>query len=384
MANKTNCTINGQGYYRIRAKIGSNERGKPIMKPFYGTGKKDAEIQRDTYLDSIKAGLDMDLAKLTVASAMKSWLFEVKRVDNDLKASSFERYECIFRKAIDGSDLAAMLVPAVKSIHIQRLLNSLAEKGSTHSQMKNTLKVVKMFFIYATEEGYTLKNPCPKSITIPGTKPKKYEIETFTMPEVEKIKKCLSGNRLRFLILLALGTGMRKGEILAIKYSDIRDSKIHIHSSLTIPTVVDRAGKRTRAMVVGEPKSDASTRVIPFPKELIKELKAHRARQLVERMAIGLGGESEYIFTTETGHLCDPKNIYTAYGRLLKKAGVPDRKFHALRHTYATVLVRSGIVPLSVVQKLLGHEKIETTMIYVHTNMEDMTDAVKVLNVLLK
>lgn len=378
MANKTNCTINGINYYRIRAKIGSNEYGKSIMKPFYGTGKKDAETQRDTYLDSIKAGLDMDLSKLTVAAAMKSWLFEVKRVDNDLKATSFARYECSYRNTIIGTKLGSMLVPEVKSIHIQRYLNAMLKDNKSHQQMKNAYKVLRMFYAYATAEGYTLKSPCQR-ISLPGDKPKKIEVETFTDEEIERIRVGLTSHRLRFLILLALGTGMRKGELLSLKYADIRNGKVYVKTTMAMPTKVDANGGRKRVREIWEPKSESSHRVIPFPSDLTKELDSHRAKQLNERLAIGIGGDPEYIFNTETAQFYDPTNVYVAYGRLLIKSGVTHKKFHALRHTYASRLIKAG-VNLPGVQKLLGHSKIEMTMIYVHTNIDDLTEDVQVLN----
>lgn len=106
---------------------------------------------------------------------------------------------------------------------------------------------------------------------------------------------------------------------------------------------MDAEGVRKRVREIWKPKSESSHRIVPFPTDLSRELDAHKARQIAERMAIGIGGQPEYIFNTETGLLYDTTNIYVAYGRLLKKAGVSHKKFHAFRQTYTTQLVRAGV-----------------------------------------
>lgn len=373
---KTNCVINGVKYYRIVAELPRGPKGERRQKPFYGTGITDAKAKRDAYLAALDAGLDLSFAKMTVGAAMKSWLFEVKLMDSSIKSTTFERYEGIFRHSIEGSKIAAMLVPAVKSIDVQRHLNDLAKKGLGYNPLKSSLKLLRMFYIYATSEGYTLKDPCSKNVKIPGVKPTKEVVETFTDEEVTLLKAKLTGHRLRFLILLSLGTGIRKGEALALTYADIHDNQVYITKSLATPTLTDMEGKRTRTTEIWTPKSQSSNRAIPFPKELEKELNAHDLAQMKERMKNGIGGKSEYIFTSESGQLYDPTNVYVAYGRLLKKAGIAHKKFHALRHTYATKLVRAN-VPLPVVKDLMGHSKIDMTMIYVHVSEEDKTRAVQ-------
>lgn len=375
----TNCTVNGVNYFRISYDLPRGPKGERKRIQFYGTGKKDAESKRDAYIETLKSGLNVDFAKQKLGVAMKSWLFEVKSMDSELKATSFERYDGIFRHTIEGSDLASMTIPAIKSIDVQRHLNNLYKGEYSYSATKSSLKLIKMFFIYATENDYTTKNPCAKSIVIPGSKSTKIELETFNTLEIATIKAALTHHRLKFLILLALGTGLRKGELLALKYEDIKNGRVHVNKTMACPTVIDADGNRKRTTEIWEPKTLGSNRFVPFPEELVKELGAHSVRQITERLKNGIGGKSEYIFTTESGKLYDPTNVYVAYSRLLKKAGIAHRKFHALRHTYASELIRSG-VPVPEVQRLMGHSDIATTMIYVHPKMEDLEKSVQVLN----
>ena len=379
MARKTNCTVHGNQRFRVTAVVGHDPMGKAVRKNFYGKSEKEAVNKRDAYLRLLEEGIDFNLANQTVGKAMHTWLFEVKKADHDLKASSFVRYYGLYEKYIKGSSFGALIVSEVKSLSLQRYLNQLAKEEYTVSQIKNAYKLIKMFFTYAAEEGYTTKNPCTRSIVIPGEKVKKDEVETFTDEEIEKLKTALATDRLRLLYLMALGTGLRKGELLALRYEDVAVGAVQVHSSLARVTEIEEDGTKTTGFKVWEPKSSHSRRRVPLPKSLEKEVSAHRARQIAERMAIGIGGEPEFIFTTETGNFIDPSNFTTGYTRLLKRAGIPHKKFHALRHTFATKLVQAG-ADISTIQKLMGHSSITITNIYFHGDHDVMDTAVQTLD----
>lgn len=382
MAKKTNCVINGTPYYRIRATIGHKTDGKPIIKPFYGSCKSEAEEARDEYINELKAGLLLSTEKSTVGQAFKIWLYEVKRVDSDLKATSFCRYETAYRNHIYDTRLMTLMLSKVTSLDVQRCLNELSKKGKPYSTIRESLKVLKMFFNYATDAGYIAKYPC-KNVKIPGERPKERKIDVFTDTEIDKIKSSLKDHRLRFLILLALGTGMRKGELLALHYEDILDTTIHVHRSLASVTEIEEDASRNREMKIWEPKSQDSNRKIPMPKELLKELALHKRVQAEERLHLGLSGRSALVFTTVTGNLLDDSNVNRAYKRILKSAGVPDRKFHTLRHTYATKLLKNG-VDVKTVQELMGHSDITITMVYLHPDMTTKELAAESLNQLFQ
>ncbi len=142
------------------------------------------------------------------------WLFEIVRVSNNIKPSTFERYEGIYINYIYGSELYGIKVNNLKAIQLQRYYNSLYESGKSSNIIKNLNKLLKTFFNNAVDEGYILKNPCSgKKITIPGEK----EINVFSNCEISSLKNALDGHRLKALILLALGTGLRQGELLELK-----------------------------------------------------------------------------------------------------------------------------------------------------------------------
>ncbi len=188
MAKRTNYTVNGKEYYRIRKTIGHKADGSPIIKTFYGDGLKEAEEKADAYLNKIKNGFNLDFEKVTVAELLKIWLFNIKLVA--VKPSTFVSYESNYRLYIAKSNLALMKVCNVKKIHIQNFYNALFETKSTE-KIKSIHKLLHSFFEYAVEEGYIIKNPCHKAIIPKNTleKSENKKLDIFTIEELNYIKE---------------------------------------------------------------------------------------------------------------------------------------------------------------------------------------------------
>lgn len=387
MASKTNYKKGKNKYFRISRTVGYNESGKPIRKEFYGKSKKEATAKADEFMEKINKGLNIDLANQTLYYACEIWLFEVKKMDSNIKPSTFSRYETAVRNMLLESDnIAKMKVSEVTSLDIQKFINiKVNDLNKTFNQIQNFLKVLKMFFKYAEEEGYTLKNPT-KNLNNPGKKFHKYidedddddnmNYETYSEEEISLIKTEMdrSNYRLRLLILLGIATGLRKGELLGLKYTDISEGFITVRRTLSAPSLVGDDKKLYTEICIWEPKSEASKRIIPFPKSLYYELEQHKKRQIEERHAKNIMDEPIFIFESEECNNLDPRNLYRSYIRLLKRAGVKYKRFHTLRHTFATRHIRIG-TPLTTLKELMGHSDISMTMKYVHINKDDMSKA---------
>lgn len=158
MARKTNYSKNGTDYYRVTAAIGRDSEGKLIRKEFYGKSKTEAEEKRDDYLSWIRNGLNIDFNNVVLGDLMHAWLFEVVRIN--VKASSFERYEGIYRNYIKNSVIYGIKLNELHSIQIQRFYNKLFSSGSSFSSIRYINKLLKSFFSYSVDEGYLIKNPC--------------------------------------------------------------------------------------------------------------------------------------------------------------------------------------------------------------------------------
>ncbi|WP_027633087.1 tyrosine-type recombinase/integrase [Clostridium hydrogeniformans] len=385
MATKTNYEKNGQKYYRVTASIGRDSSGKLIRKEFYGKSKKEAELKRDEYIDGIKNGLNSNFKDVTLGKLIYTWLFEVVRVSSNIKPSTFERYEGIYRNYIKDSEIYSLKLNNLKSINLQRYYNNLYSIGKSSNVIKNLNKLLKTFFNYAVNEGYMIKNLCAgKNIVIPGESTViKEEIIPFTDDEIKSIKKALEKNRLKALILLDLGTGLRRGELLALKWRnvDINNCELVVKETLKRVTIINEDGSRTVETLTHAPKTKHSYRSVPIPSNLIPILKEQQRIQKLDKLKSGDSYISnDYVFTTEIGNHIDERNLTRSYKRILEKADVKYRKFHNLRHTYATKLFQRN-VPLKTVQVLLGHSDINLTAnIYTHVIPKEKSNAVDKLN----
>jgi len=385
MARKINCTKNGNDYFRVTTTIGRGSKGKLIRKEFYGKSKSNAENKKNEYLMGIKNGLRSDYKSITLGNLIHSWLFEIVRVSNKIKPSTFQRYEGIYRNYIENSELYGLKISNIMSLQFQRYYNKLKEDGKSSSIIKNLNKLLKTFFNYAVDEDYLVKNPCMgKKLVIPGGDIKlEQEIQVFSDEEIQILNQGFEGHRLKALILLALGTGLRQGELLALKWSDIdmKNIELKVQRSIKQVNIIAADGTREYKTIIQTPKSKNSNRTVPIPSSLIKVLKEHKVKQQEEKLKAGASyNKSDFVFTTEIGKTIDARNLVKCYARILVKCKIPYRKFHTTRHTYATKLFEANI-PLKTVQILLGHSDISITAnIYTHVMPKAKIIAAEELN----
>lgn len=385
MATKTNCQKNGVKYFRTYLELGKNSKGRRIRKEFYGKSKKDAEDKLEKYKNGLNSGLTTDYDKLILGNVCKLWLFE--KVKNTVKPSTFERYEGIYRLYIKLSPLYPIKLKDLKGLDIQRYYNDLMDSGKSTNVIKNLDKLLKSFFNYCIDEGYIVRNYCMgKSITIPEknlvNENKKDDITVFTVDEQNQFINAVENHRLKALFLLDLGTGLREGEILGLKWNDINydDHTISIKRAIKGVTLIE-GNKRHYHLIEQTPKTKNSIRTIPFPENIIPILKKHESQQKEERIKAGpIYTKNDYIFCTELGLPIDPRNLRRSYERVLKNNNIPYKKFHSLRHTFATRLFENG-VPLKTVQMLLGHSNINITAnIYTHVMPPEKFKAIDKIN----
>ena len=303
---------------------------------------------------------------------------------NELKDTSFERYEGIFRNYIKGSILGKKKLSDIRTAHIQSYYNTLAEQGKSTNTIKTLNKTLKTCLNDALKQGYIVKNYC-SLVTMPKSdiKEKEHDITFFTTEEQQRFIATLDKNRNRMLFILALGSGLRLGELMALKWDnvDMVNNTLSVTHAISRISKVGKDGSRTWSVLEHDPKTKSSIRTIPLPINIVKELKKHKAEQDKEILKNGeLYQKNNLVFCTELGGYLDTRNLTRSYARALAKAGIEHKKFHSMRHTYATRLFEND-VPIKTVQSLMGHNDITTTMnIYTHVTPEKMTDEVQKLN----
>ena len=151
------------------------------------------------------------------------------------------------------------------------------------------------------------------------------------------------------IALLALATGMRRGELLALRWSEVDlDGGV-----VTVERSVEETGT---SLTIKPPKTEAGNRAITIPANAVTMLRAHRAEQMRLRLALGQGGAPVLVFSTIDGKMFFPDDFSKTWQRIVTARKLPKVTFHALRHTHASILLAQG-VPVLTVSKRLGHSK---------------------------
>lgn len=196
-----------------------------------------------------------------------------------------------------------------------------------------------------------------------------HEMHVLSTEQARRFVVACEGERLSALMILAVTTGMRQGELLALHWKDVQLSGLGGH------TLAVRWNLRYQdgIFTFKEPKTRRSRRRIALARETVELLRAHRTRQKVERLAAGeIWQDNDLVFCTEMGTPITPNGaLRSTFERVLRRADLPAIRFHDLRHTCASLLLSANTNP-KVVSELLGHATVAITLnIYSHV-MPDM------------
>ena len=210
------------------------------------------------------------------------------------------------------------------------------------------------------------------AVTLPSGE--KLEIVVFTNDQQRALVQASYRHRYGVFIRLDLCTGLRMGELLALKWEDIDFSTAQLHVRRTINRLAKyeaHDGENKTEIVFGTPKTKNSRRTIPLTRTMADELARWKQQQAQDKIRAGdKYTDDGFIVTNEFGHYFEQKTFKDYYDRLLKDADIGHFTFHALRHSCASLLLKEG-VPMKQIQEWLGHSDISTTAnIYAHLDSQ--------------
>lgn len=350
---------NGEGSLRKRPSDGLWEAritgtdGKP--KSIYGKTRAIASAKMNAALHDQDRGITTPRNdKQTLATFLRSWLpLHAARIEQ----STASRY----REFIELHIIPSLGKTKLNDLTAHDLERLYAVKLKTHSA--STVKKIHLCLHLALEDalrkGLIVRNVCDLA-TVP--KPPRARFEVWTQDEATTFLQAARGERLEALYVLALSVALRQGELFALKWRDmdLDTSALYVSGSVRRHTGLGR--------VLKAPKTATSRRRIRLPAYAVDALRRHKARQDEERALLGdEWEENDLVFANTIGRglerqNLEPKNYYP----LIERAGVPRIRFHDLRHTCATLLLRAGVHP-KIVSEMLGHASIAITLdLYSH------------------
>ena len=251
--------------------------------------------------------------------------------------------------------------------------NKLSEEYS-YNRINHLNTVLKTFFKKKKKSDYLLKNPCLK-VEIKGNKSdivneKRKKVEILSEEEISKIKESIKETNMELIVLLDLATGLRLGELLALDWSviDLENKNLRVERSVKEVYVYDDENHRHLETVFQIPKTPHSFRTVPIPNTLVETLK-------------DFDNKNGLVFHNERGKPLRAKNIAYHWKKILKECNIPHKKFHTIRHTYGSILLKNG-VDIETVAELMGHSAISITQIYLHSTNNQKQDAANKLNYL--
>ena len=347
--------------WRIIVDVGRDESGQRKQQWYSGfQTKKAAEEKLTEILGSLQGGAYVEPTKRTVASFLGEWLPSIAA---SVRPSTWTAYRILCE---------AHIIPALGTVALQRLsaahLNALYAQLLAHGRRNGrgglSARTVQLCHVVVHKalgdavKWQILSRNVADSATAP--RPQTREPKVWTADDLRAFLGHVEGDRLYGAYLLAATTGLRRGEVLGLRWCDVAPARLSV-----IQTLISVGG----ATSFSTPKTAKGRRSVALDTTTIAALRAHRIRQLEERMGLGLGAPSAdgLVFADIGGGPLHPKALSDHFARLVKGAGVPRLTLHGLRHTHATLALAAGIHP-KVVSERLGHSTIGVTLdLYSHT-----------------
>jgi integrase len=342
-------------------------RGFPVKKCFTAKRQEDVLAKRDAFLKDFGEGVNFDAQKITLNGFFETWLETTVRVN--ARRPTYEHHARIARNHILPT-LGRLKLVDLTPAHVQTLYAAKFDAGYALSTRRHIHVTLGKALKQAVRWRYLTTSPAAGA-EVPKADAVLLDYEDLPDPEMRVLEEWQAKRFLAAarecdprhwaLYVLALATGMRQGEILGLPWPrlDLTRRLVRVRQTL----VLVKGG-----LEFGRPKTKASRRDIELRSEVVEALRLHRKHQLEERMRLGGVPEDRgLVFSSTIGTPIRRQNLHRrSFKPLLEEAGLPDIRFHDLRHTFASIALSKG-ANINAVSKMLGHSSVRITLdVYGH------------------
>lgn len=351
--------------------------GRQVRKVLRFETQREAREALTKMRRALDQGVEPGDDRMTMRRFLEKWLAEcVEGPMSTLRPATRVSYGSLTRNHLIPG-LGHHLMSKLSPIHVQAFLS--AKSGEKTKRAKEgddddtlsprtvqyMLALLRRSLRQAMRWGLVARNV---ATLVDPPRLQRREAQALTREQATALLASVTTDRLRALFTVAVALGLRRGEIVGLRWEhiDLKTSVLRVREQLQ--------RVKGKGLIVSEPKSDKSRRTLRIPARLVVELREHKARQTAEHLAAGPAWtDSGYAFTTDTGAPLDGRNLLKRWQRALLAAKLPAMPFHASRHTAASVLLAQG-VELRVVMEILGHSQIALTAnTYAHV-LENLHD----------
>jgi integrase len=346
------------GHWAIVLDLRDPETGKRRRKwhSFIGT-KREAQVECARLISEMKGGTYLEPSKVTLAAYLERWLDYAK---SKISPRTYERYCEIVRKNIIPA-LGAIYLTKLRPAQIAGAYNDALASGRRDGRgglAPTTViymhRLIKQSLGQAVRWELLTRNPAD---AVDPPKAERAALTTYDMDQTAELLEALRGTRLRLPVLLAVMCGLRRGEIVALRWR-------HIDFGAGKMAVVESAEQTADGVRYKPPKSGKG-RAVALSDMVLAELRQHRLAQAEELLRLGIRqSDATFIYARQDGEPMQPRSLSQMWAAT--ETGLPRVPFHNLRHSHATHMLAAGVHP-KVASERLGHSRVGVTLdLYSH------------------